>query len=210
VLKDAHFESADETKIQETVFPALLQEQSQFSLNAEVEARMAGDPAAATATIRASIAQEDSRLPITSVQSLHEQVDATFKQQKLAARLVSFFGGLALLLACVGLYGVVAQGVARRTNEIGVRMALGAQRGNILWMVLRDTLSLLLIGLAVGIPAAVGASHFISSQLYGVRSTDVVSFSLGILILAAVTVLAGYLPARRASKVDPIVALHYE
>jgi predicted permease len=210
VLKDAHFESADETKIQETVFPALLQEQSQFSLNAEVEARMAGDPAAATAAIRASIAQEDSRLPITSVQSLHEQVDATFKQQKLAARLVSFFGGLALLLACVGLYGVVAQGVARRTNEIGVRMALGAQRGNILWMVLRDTLSLLFIGLAVGIPAAVGASHFISSQLYGLRPTDVLSFSLGIVILTAVTVLAGYLPARRASKVDPIVALHYE
>ena len=210
VLKDAHFESAEEKKVQETVFPPLLQEQSQFALNAEVEARTAGDPAAATAAIRAAIAQEDPRLPITGVQTLHQQVDATFTQQKLAARLVSFFGGLALLLACVGLYGVVAQGVARRTNEIGVRMALGAQRGNILWMVLRDTLSLLLIGLAVGIPAAIGASHFISSQLYGLRSTDVLSFSLGIVILAAVTVLAGYLPARRASKVDPIVALHYE
>jgi predicted permease len=210
VLKDAHFESADEKKVQETVFTPLLQEQSQFALNAEVEVRTVGDPAAATAAIRAAITQEDPRLPITDVQSLHEQVDATFKQQKLAARLVSFFGGLALLLACVGLYGVVAQGIARRTNEIGVRMALGAQRGNILWMVLRDTLALLLIGLAVGIPAAVGASHFISSQLYGVRSTDVVSFSLGIVMLAAVTVLAGYLPARRASKVDPIVALHYE
>jgi predicted permease len=210
VLKDAHFESADEKKVQETVFPALLQDQSQFALSAEVEARTVGDPAAATTAVRAAIAQEDSRLPITGVRSLHEQVDETFTQQKLAARLVSFFGGLALLLACVGLYGVVAQGVARRTNEIGVRMALGAQRGNILWMVLRDTLSLLLIGLAVGIPAAVGASHFISSQLYGLRATDVASFSLGIVILAAVTVLAGFLPARRASKVDPIVALHYE
>ncbi len=144
------------------------------------------------------------------MQSLHDQVDGTFKQQKLAARLVSFFGGLALLLACVGLYGVVAQGVARRTNEIGVRMALGAQRGNILWMVLRDTLALLAAGLAVGIPAAFGASHFISSQLYGLRSTDVLSFSLGVAVLAAVTVVAGYLPARRASKVDPIIALHYE
>jgi predicted permease len=210
VLKDAHFQSADETKIQETVFPPLLQEQSQFALSAEVEARTAGDPAVATATIRAAIAQEDSRLPITGVRSLHEQIDSTFTQQKLASRLVSFFGGLALLLACVGLYGVVAQGVARRTNEIGVRMALGAQRGNILWMVLRDTLALLLLGLAIGIPAAVGASHFISSQLYGMRSTDILSFSLGIVMLTAVTALAGYLPARRASKVDPIVALHYE
>jgi ABC-type antimicrobial peptide transport system permease subunit len=89
-------------------------------------------------------------------------------------------------------------------------MALGAQRGNILWMVLRDTLTLLLIGLAIGIPAAFGASHFISSQLYGLRSTDALSFSLGVAVLAAVTIVAGYLPARRASKVDPIVALHYE
>jgi ABC-type antimicrobial peptide transport system permease subunit len=89
-------------------------------------------------------------------------------------------------------------------------MALGAQRGDILWMVLRDTLALLLLGLAIGIPAAFGASHFISSQLYGLRSTDVLSFSLGVAVLAAVTVVAGYLPARRASKVDPIVALHYE
>jgi predicted permease len=210
VLTDAHFQGADEAKVQETVFPALFQDQSQFALSAEAEVRTVGDPAAATAAIRASIVQEDSRLPITVVKSLHEQVDGTFTQQKLAARLVSFFGGLALLLACVGLYGMVSQGVARRTNEIGVRMALGAQRGDILWMILRDTLSLLLVGLAVGIPAAVGASHFISSQLYGLHSTDVVSFSLGIVILAAVAALAGYLPARRASKVDPIVALHYE
>jgi ABC-type antimicrobial peptide transport system permease subunit len=137
-------------------------------------------------------------------------VDGTFKQQRLAARLVSFFGVLALLLACVGLYGVVAQGVARRTNEIGVRMALGAQRGNILWMVLRDTLALLVIGLAIGIPAAFGASHFISSQLYGLGATDAISFSLGVVILAVVMMLAGFLPAHRASRVDPIVALHYE
>ena len=210
VLKDAQFGSADSKKIQETVFRALLQDQSQFALSAELEARTFGDPSGAVSAIRAAVAQVDSKLPVTGVQTLHDQVDATFKQQKLAARLVSFFGGLALLLACVGLYGVVAQTVARRTNEIGVRMALGAQRGNILWMVLRDTLTLLLIGLAIGIPAAFGASHFISSQLYGLRATDLLSFSLGIAVLAAVTIVAGYLPARRASKVDPIIALHYE
>jgi predicted permease len=210
VLKDAQFDNSSTKKIQETMFLAILQDQSQFALSAEFEARTFGDPSAAVSAIRAAVTQIDAKLPVTGVQSLHDQVDGTFKQQKLAARLVSFFGGLALLLACVGLYGVVAQGVARRTNEIGVRMALGAQRGNILWMVLRDTLTLLLIGLAIGIPAAFGASHFISSQLYGLRSTDALSFSLGVAVLAAVTIVAGYLPARRASKVDPIVALHYE
>jgi predicted permease len=210
VLKDAQFESASAKKIQETVFPSILQDQTQFALSAELEVRMAGDPQSAVTAIRGAVSQEDARIPISTVQSFRDQIAGTLKQQKLAARLVSFFGALALLLACVGLYGVVAQGVARRTNEIGVRMALGAQRGNILWMVLRDTLALLLFGLAIGIPAAFGASHFISSQLYGVRATDTLSFSLGIVMLAVVTAIAGYLPARRASKVDPIVALHYE
>jgi predicted permease len=210
VVKDAHFDSAKEKKVPETVFLALLQDQTQFAMSAEVEIRTTGEPQPLIPTIRTAIGQEDSKLPITSLRTLSEQVDSTFTQQKLAARLVSFFGGLALLLACIGLYGVVAQGVARRTNEIGVRMALGAQRENILWMVLRDTLALLAIGLAIGIPAAIGAAHFISSQLFGLRSTDILSFSLGIVILAAVAVLAGYLPARRASKVDPMVALHYE
>lgn len=210
VVKDAHYDSANEKKAQETVYLAILQDQTQFALSAELAARIAGDPQSLIPTIRTAIGQEDSKLPITNVRTLRDQVDSTFTQQKLAARLVSFFGGLALLLACVGLYGVVAQGVARRTNEIGIRMALGAQSENILWMVMRDTLGLLLVGLAIGIPAAFGAAHFISSQLYGLRSTDLLSFSLGIVVLAAVAILAGYLPARRASKVDPIVALHYE
>lgn len=210
VLKDAQFDSADDKKVQETAFLAILQDRTQFALSAELEVRTAGDTAAAASQIRGLIAQEDPRIPVTGVQTLHEQVDGTFTQQKLAARLVSFFGLLAVLLACVGLYGVAAQGVARRTNEIGVRMVLGAQRGNILWMVLRDTLALLVIGLAIGIPAAFGASHFISSQLYGLGPTDVLSFSLGIVILGVVMVFAGFLAAHRASRVDPIVALRYE
>jgi len=108
--------------------------------------------------------------------------------------LISFFGGLALLLACVGLYGIVAQGVARRTNEIGVRMALGAQPGAIRAMVLRDTSILVLVGLAVGLPAAFGATRLISSELYGVGSADPLSFLVAIIMLAAVSALAGYLP----------------
>jgi predicted permease len=209
VLKDAHFQDVKE-KQEDAVFVGILQEKTLEAMRGEIEVRTATDPRKISAEIRKAITQQDSRLPVSGARYLREQVESNFDRERLAARMVSFFGGLALLLACVGLYGVVAQGVARRTNEIGVRMALGAQRGNILWMVLRDTLALLLFGLAVGIPAAFGASHFISSQLYGLRSTDVLSFSLGVAVLAAVTILAGYLPARRASKVEPIVALHYE
>ncbi|HEV3219072.1 MAG TPA: ABC transporter permease [Candidatus Acidoferrales bacterium] len=209
MLKDAHFQDVKE-KQEDAVFLGILQDKTLDAVRGEIEVRTENDPRRISAELRKVIAQEDPKLPISSVRYLREQVDSNFDRERLAARLVSFFGVLALLLACVGLYGVVAQGVARRTNEIGVRIALGAQRGNILWMVLRDILMLLLVGLAIGIPAAFGASHFISNQLYGLGATDILSFSLGVGILAVVMILAGFMPAHRASRVDPIVALHYE
>jgi ABC-type antimicrobial peptide transport system permease subunit len=115
-----------------------------------------------------------------------------------------------LLLACVGLYGVVSQGVARRTNEIGVRMVLGARSGDVLRMVLGETAMMLATGLAIGIPASFGAAKLISSQLFGLQASDPLSLALGVVILAAVGALSGYLPARRAMRVDPMVALRYE
>jgi ABC-type lipoprotein release transport system permease subunit len=209
VLKDPRFhEPTDE--IVPMVFPALMQDASQFALSAEVEVRTAGDPGAATSIVRQAIGQADSSVPISDAKTLRDQISAEFDQQRLAARLVSFFGGLALLLACVGLYGVVAQGVSRRTNEIGVRMALGAQRGDILQMVLRETLILLVAGVAIGIPASLGAGKLVATQLYSLNARDPFALLLGILILGAVSVIAGYLPARRASRVDPIIALRYE
>ena len=128
----------------------------------------------------------------------------------MIAKLVSFFGLLALLLACIGLYAVMAHGVVRRTNEIGIRMALGAQRTNILWLILRDTLILVLIGLAIGIPLALGAATLVTKQLFGLSPTDpyTLIFAAGLLVLVAM--LAGYLPARRASRVNPLIALRYE
>jgi predicted permease len=209
VLKDAHFQDVKE-KQEDAAFLGILQDKTLDAVRGELEVRTDSDPRRISAEIRRAATQEDPRLPVSSVRYLSEQVDSNFDRERLAARLVSFFGVLALLLACVGLYGVVAQGVARRTNEIGVRMALGAQRRNILWMVVRDTLALLALGLAIGIPAAFGASHFISSQLYGLGPADFLSFSLGIATLAVVMILAGFLPAHRASRVDPIVALYYE
>jgi predicted permease len=209
VVKDPRFHEPTQ-EVMPMAFYALLQDSSQFALSAEVEVQAPGDPAAIAGVVRTAIGQADASVPVSDTVTLRDQISGNFAQQRLAARLVSFFGGLALLLACVGLYGVVAQGVARRTNEIGVRIALGAQRGAILQMVLRETLILLVVGVAIGIPASLGAGKFVASQLYSMNAHDPYSLLLGIVILGAVSVLAGYIPARRASRVDPIIALRYE
>ncbi len=114
------------------------------------------------------------------------------------------------MLACVGLYGVVSQAVARRTSEIGVRMALGAERRDVLWLILRDTLVLVAIGLTVGVPAAFSATRLVRSQLFGLGATDPASFAIAIVVLTAVAAGSGSFPARRASRVDPMVALRDE
>jgi ABC-type antimicrobial peptide transport system permease subunit len=128
-------------------------------------------------------------------------------QQKLVARLASFFGLLALLLACVGLYGVMSYGVARRTNEIGIRMALGARDQSVLWLVLREALTLVGIGLVIGVLASLLVTKTAESLLYELKPNDPLTIAFATLMLAAVAALAGYLPARRASRVDPMVAL---
>jgi predicted permease len=209
VLKDASFDSAKD-KPREMVFRPLLQAGPATPLQAEIELRTSRDPMSLVTALREAVTQVDSRLPLTRVQSLRQQVDSTFDQERLAARLISFFGGLALLLACVGLYGIVAQGVARRTNEFGVRMALGAQRKDIVRVVLHETSFLLVVGLLIGLPAAIGSTRLIATQLYGIKTYDLSSYALAIVVLGGVSALAGFLPARRASRVDPMVALRYE
>jgi ABC-type antimicrobial peptide transport system permease subunit len=141
---------------------------------------------------------------------LSEQINERLNKEFLVARLSSFFGLLAMVLACVGLYGLLAYGVARRTHEIGIRMALGANRGQVLWTVVRESLALAGAGVAIGLPMAIAATQFISAQLYGVGPTDPATVTAATMMLAAVAVLAGYIPARRATKVDPILALRYE
>ena len=120
------------------------------------------------------------------------------------------FGVLALLLAVVGLYGVLAYSVTRRTNEIGLRMALGAERGGVIWMVLREALLLVGVGVAIGVPLALLLARSVSSLLYGLQPTDSLTISGAVVLLFAVAATASYLPARRASRVDPMVALRYE
>ena len=181
-----------------------------MALDAEIEIRTTGDPAAAANQLRAAAADVDRDLPVSDVKTLREQVAATFGSERLAAQLVSGFGALALILACVGLYGVIAQAVARRVNEIGLRLALGAQPRDVLWMILRDTLVLVGAGLAVGVPAAYGAGRFVASQLYGLNGADPAAYAFAVSVMIAVALVASVVPARRASRVDPIAALRSE
>ena len=172
--------------------------------------RFSGSAGAVVPQIRQTIAQVNRNLPIDDVVSLTDQIGRSLVQQKLVARLATFFGLLALLLACIGLYGVMSYGVARRTNEIGIRMALGAHRGNVLWLVLRESLALVVIGLVVGVLASLAVTKTAASLLYELQPNDPLTIALATLLLAAVAALAGYLPARRASRVDPMIALRDE
>jgi ABC-type antimicrobial peptide transport system permease subunit len=152
----------------------------------------------------------DNNLPLFDVNTQVEQIDQTIFQERLFAKLSSFFGLLALTLTCVGLYGIMAYAVTRRTNEIGIRVALGADRRTIMGMVMRDVLALVAIGIIIGIPAALASARLISHMLFGLTPTDPLTIVVTSLVMAAVAALAGYLPARRASHVDPMVALRYE
>jgi predicted permease len=160
--------------------------------------------------LRRKIAELDPSMPVYGIKTLEGQLDEALSTERLIATLSAVFGALATLLAALGLYGVLAFVVARRTREIGLRMALGAGRCAVVWMVMREALTLLGIGLAVGVPSAYVLSRYLASQLFGVKSNDVWTAATALAILAIVAVGAGFLPARRASAIDPIQALRYE
>ena len=175
-----------------------------------IELHTAGRPESIEPAVRQAIAGVDSRITILKAQSFGEQIALNFNQERLIARLTELFGLLALILACLGLYGLTAYSVARRTNEIGIRMALGADRGNVLGLVLRSALVQVGLGLAIGIPAALAGGRLLASQLYNVKSYDPAIFAAAAVILAASAIFAASIPARRATRVDPIIALRHE
>jgi predicted permease len=172
--------------------------------------RFSGPAESVVPQIRKTIKQVNRNLPVDDVVSLSDQIGRALVQQKLVARLASFFGLLALLLACVGLYGVMSYGVARRRNEIGIRMALGAQGRSVLWLVLREALMLVGIGLVIGVLASLALTKTASSLLYELKPNDPLTLVGATLLLAVVALVAGYLPARRAAQVEPMVALREE
>jgi predicted permease len=192
------------------VYRPILQIADEAAYTVNIQVRTAGDPNSFAQPVRQTINAIDDKIPIFGVTTLEQQVNNTLDQDRLIAQLVSFFGALALLLACIGLYGVMAHGVARRTNEIGIRMALGARGGNIAWMILRETLTLVVLGLVIGVPTALFAARFISAQLFGLQPADPTALIGAGVLLTVVALLAGYVPARRASRVNPLNALRYE
>jgi predicted permease len=177
---------------------------------ASFELRTAADPQAILPAIREVVAQVNTNLPLFDVKTESQQIDRLLFQERLVARLSGFFGLLALLLASVGLYGLLSYEVSRRTREIGIRVALGAQAGSVLKLVLRQGIVLVVVGAAVGIGVALGVTRYLSSMLYDVHANDPLTIIAVAVLLTLVALAACYIPARRATRVDPLVALRYE
>ena len=176
----------------------------------ELVLRTAADPNNIASEVRSVLKQVNSRLPVLEQHTLNDQIENSLEQQKLITSLCSIFGLLALLLASIGIYGTLAYSVAGRTAEIGTRMAIGAQKSHVISLVLRDLVFVLLAGLLLGLPFALGATRWIESFLFGVRPLDTLALSASVLLIAGIALLAGYLPARRAAKIDPMRALRHE
>jgi predicted permease len=172
--------------------------------------RSTRDPKPLIEAVRREMRNLDSAIPVRETVTMEQQLNNHISQERLIAMLSSFFGSLALLLAAIGLYGLMAHSATRRTREIGIRMALGARRTSVLWLILRDAVVLVLLGAVIGLPVAFGVTRFVSSFLYGLTARDPITMVAATVVLASVTVVASFVPARRASKVDPMVALRYE
>jgi predicted permease len=168
------------------------------------------EPQQVMGAVRRKVQKLDSNIPVYAMRTTQEQIDLSLRTERLVASLSAVFGALATLLAVIGLYGVMAYTVARRTREIGIRMALGAEQGNVLWMVMKEVLVLVSAGVLIGVPLAIGLSSLIKNLLFGMAPHDPITLIAATLALATVACLAGFIPALRASRVDPTYALRYE
>jgi ABC-type antimicrobial peptide transport system permease subunit len=175
-----------------------------------IAARTLGDPGGMAQPIKQEVWKVDSQLPVTKVETMSDVAAGSFAARRFNMSLLSLFAGLALVLAAVGIYGVMSYAVTQRTQEIGIRMALGASSINVLMLIIRNGLFLVTIGLVVGLAGAFALTRLLATLLYGVTPTDAMTMIVVSLVLVGVALLACFLPARRATNVDPLVALRYE
>jgi putative ABC transport system permease protein len=209
VVRPIRNQRLDATSLPQAYFPVLQEADEMFNLSFAVRTT-GGDPTALTQSLRAAVLAVDRNQPIFDVKPLRQIVGDSIALKRLALMLLGAFAVVALLLAAVGIYGVMAYSVTQRTHEIGIRLALGAQMGDVLRLVLKQGLRLTCLGIALGWLAALGLTRLLSALLYGVSATDALTFGSVALLLTAIALLACYLPARRAAQLDPLIALRYE
>ena len=206
VVRDAKYNSLRDPPVPTIYMPALQDPPG----SATYEVRTAADPGPVMSRIREAVRQVDPALPLVNLTTQERQIEGRFAQEKLIARTYALFGALALFVASVGVFGLMSYSVARRTNEVGLRMALGAGRDDVLRLILRESMILVATGVLLGLAVAIGAGRFIASLLFGLAATDVKTLAGAVAIMLLLSALAAYLPARRASRVDPTAALRYE
>ncbi len=207
VVKDARYNSLREDP-PATMYVPYMQQPRLASMTFEL--RTSGDPAASAGAVRDAMHRLDPNVPILRVTTQTEQIEQRFAQERVFAQAYALFGGLAVLIASIGLFGLMSYTVARRTNEIGIRMALGAARATVVAMVMRESLVLIGVGVATGIGVALATGRFVAGLLFGLAPRDPWTMLGAVVVLIGVSALAGYIPARTASRVDPMVALRSE
>jgi predicted permease len=191
-----------------TYYVSYFQQPGNFDMTFQL--KTLGSVSGLGADIQHALSELDPGLRVSGLQTMNDLIDQSLNQERFIAQIAGFFSLFALLLASVGLYGIMSHNVSRRTNEIGIRMALGALRGDVVWMVMRETMIMVTLGVVIGLGAAIATTRFIESFLFGLTATDPVTIAAAVLVMLAVAAAAGYLPARRASSVDPMIALRYE
>jgi predicted permease len=208
VAKDAHYNGVRASVTATAYIPYFQRLKNLHQMTYAI--RTVLPPLSVAGAVRRAVADVDRAIPVAELRTEEDQIRNSLGVERLFAGLVGSFGALAALLAAIGLYGVLAYTVAHRTAEIGIRIALGASRGNVRWLVLRESLATVALGILVGAPAALALSKLVRTMLYGVTPTDRASFASALLLMIAVTAIAAWVPARRAARVDPMVALRYE
>jgi putative ABC transport system permease protein len=210
VVRDAHTQTLHEPPVPMVYFPIDQRPEARNTAITNLDVRVAGDPRQAVAAVRETIRRTEPGLLLGEVGLMSARLERDLSRERVVAYLAFSFGLLTLLLASLGLYGVLSYGVARRTQEIGVRMALGARRSEVMGSVLKGSLKLTLAGIVLGLLAAAAVARYLSGLLFGVTPLDPLTFAGVSATFILVTTLAAYLPARRATRVDPLIALRCE